>query len=124
MDTTEYKNKILSLLKDKNTYSTIATDPTNKFQILNNKLIANLKNKNIIDKDLERDLKIHNSLPPKIYGLPKLHKRDTPLRPITACIQSPFYSLSKYVSGILSNIVGKSQYHIKDSWIFADFRKN
>ena len=36
--------------------------------------------------------------PPKLYGLPKLHKPKIPMRPIVSFCGSPTYQLSKYLS--------------------------
>lgn len=50
-------------------------------------------------------LKIHNSVPPTIYRLPKIHKETIPM--------SPFYNLSKYSASFLANITAKNQHFIK-----------
>ena len=39
--------------------------------------------------------------PPKLYGLPKLHKPDIPMRPIVSFCGSPTYQLSKYLTTML-----------------------
>ena len=36
--------------------------------------------------------------PPKLYGLPKLHKPKIPMRSIVSFCGSPTYQLSKYLS--------------------------
>lgn len=36
------------------------------------------------------------------YGLPKIHKTDFPLRPITSAIGSPAYLISEHCASILS----------------------
>ncbi|NSX83481.1 hypothetical protein GOM44_03685, partial [Wolbachia endosymbiont of Atemnus politus] len=41
---------------------------------------------------------------PIIYGLPKIHKENIPIRPIVAYTNSPLYTLSKWLSNILSPI--------------------
>ena len=52
-----------------------------------------------------------------IYGLPKIHKPDIPLRPNVACIGSPTYNLSKFV---ISPLSGQGDSFIKDSKHFGD----
>lgn len=71
-----------------------------------------------------KELKRHNSIPPRIYGLPKLHKQNVPLRPIVSCIQSPLENVSKFLKSILQNIINRNNYYIKDSWHFRDKMKN
>jgi len=57
---------------------------------------------------------------PKLYGLPKIHKKDYPLRPIVSSIGSVSYKAARLVADILSPLVGQSPHHIKNS---ADFVK-
>ena len=42
---------------------------------------------------------------PLLYGLLKIHKPDSPLKPIASFIQSPSYQLSKHLARILSPLV-------------------
>ena len=44
-----------------------------------------------ITSALYNKLRPTGSQPPRIYGLPKIHKPDVPLRPIVSCIGSPTY---------------------------------
>lgn len=85
------------ILNDENTYKKIKTDPTSKLQRQNNKLVDDWVKGNLISPNTANDLKLKNAQPPKMYGLPKLHKPGIPLRPIVSCVQSPFYKLSKYL---------------------------
>ena len=56
--------------------------------------------------------------PPRIYGLPKIHKASVPLRPIVSSIGTVTYKIAKYLARILSPLVGKTDHFVKDS---ADF---
>lgn len=124
MNTSDYINKMNDLLNDTNTYKKIKSDPTNVYQKKNNSYIKKLLNKQLITESESKHLTIHNAISPKIYGLPKLHKANIPLRPIVSSIQSPFYNLSKYLSNCISNITGKNDYYIKDSFSFKEFIDN
>ena len=44
--------------------------------------------------------------PPRIYGLPKIHKSDIPLRPIVSCVNTFAYDLSAYLADILAPLTG------------------
>ena len=46
-------------------------------------------------------------VPPKFYGLPKIHKPDTPLRPIVSSCGSVTYGVAKELAKILKPLVGK-----------------
>ena len=46
--------------------------------------------------------------PPRIYGLPKIHKANVPLRPIVSCVNTFAYDLSAFLANILSPLTGNS----------------
>ena len=54
------------------------------------------------------------------YGLPKIHKPNTPLRPIVSAIGSPTYSLAKFVTTIISPLTGKTPSHVKNAKHFTE----
>ena len=54
----------------------------------------------------------------RIYGLPKVHK---PLRPIMSFVISTTYKLSKYLTMILSALVGKRSSYIRTAGDFVEF---
>ena len=107
MDKQDYINKANHLL-NQNTYKVISKDPTNTIK---NKLINILKG---IKTKTGLGINTYNSMyptgcvPPKFYGLPKIHKPDTPLRPIVSSCGSVTYSVAKELAKILKPLVGKS----------------
>ena len=61
---------------------------------------------------------------PKIYGLPKVHKPDLPLRPIVSFYTSPTYIPTVYLSTLVytSHSTGrKSHSHVRNSRDFVNF---
>jgi hypothetical protein len=70
------------------------------------------------EEDAKR-LTPHDSSPPRLYGLPKIHKMDVPLRPIVNCIGSPTYDLAKYLTDLLIPLVEQSDCHIRNSEAFV-----
>lgn len=62
----------------------------------------------------------YTSIAPKLYGLPKIHKQNVPLRPIVSSINSPAYSLSKFLGKILNNMTANSKYNVQNSLDFKD----
>lgn len=38
---------------------------------------------------------------PRLYGVPNMHKKKIPLRPIVSAINSPKYNLEEYIAHIL-----------------------
>jgi hypothetical protein len=65
-------------------YRNLTTDPTNKIE---RRTTALIKKSEISEEDVKR-LTPHASAPPRLYGLPKIHK-DVPLRAIVNCTGSP-----------------------------------
>ena len=57
---------------------------------------------------------------PKFYGLPKIHKPDTPLRPIVFSCGSVTYGVAKELTKILKPLVGKSPHHINSTQDFVE----
>ncbi|XP_047525309.1 uncharacterized protein LOC125063126, partial [Pieris napi] len=55
-----------------------------------------------------------------MYGLPKIHKHNNPLRPIVSHIDSPTYKLAKHLVSILSPLRGHTSAHVKDSYHFVE----
>ena len=60
------------------------------------------------------------SRPPRMYGLPKIHKEGILSRPIVSNIGTPTYQLSKHLSGLLNQLTGKSAHYVKNSFHFIE----
>ena len=61
-----------------------------------------------------------DAIAPRIYGLPKVHKPDWPLRPIVSFINSPLYNLSKFIAKILTPLINSNNLSIKNSFELID----
>ena len=90
-----------------------------------NKLLLNIKDDNTdttpqIGPNLYKRLHCNNSTPASFYGLPKIHKPERPLRPITSSIGSPRHAISKHLVSILSPLQ-KNNYTVKNSSDFGRF---
>ena len=116
MDRQDYINKANRLL-NQNTYRSIPRDPTNTIK---NKLISILKK---VKNQTGLDSLTYKSMcpcPPKFYGLSKIHKPDTPLRPIVSSCGSVTYGVAKDLAKILKPLVGKSPHHITSTQDFVE----
>ena len=123
MDRQDYINKANSLL-NQNTYKSIPRDPTNSIK---NKLISILKrvkNQTGLDSNTYKSNVPHRLCPPKFYGLPKIHKPDTPLRPIVSSFGSVTYGVAKELAKILKLLVGKSPHHVNSTQDFVEQAKH
>ena len=122
MDRQDYINKANHLL-NQNAYRSIAKDPTN---FIKNKLInilKRVKNQTGLDSNTYKSMYPTGCVPPKFYGLPKIHKPDTPLRPIVSSCGSVTYGVAKELAKILKPLVGKSPHHITSTQDFVEQAK-
>ena len=79
----EYINKVNTLLQDTNTYKVLNKDPTTS---LKNKLITTLrsiKQTGALSINKYKQLYPTTRVPPKLYGLPKIHKVGIPWDPLS-----------------------------------------
>ena len=107
MDKEDYINKAKELLGQP-AYKRLDRDPTNKIKA---KLITKLR-------AIKKETRLHEGtynimyptscVLPKFYGLPKIHKTGTPLRPTVSTRGSVTYGVVKVLSKILKPLVGKS----------------
>jgi hypothetical protein len=88
-------------------------DPTSQIERKIRQLLT--KHKTVLPVALKRKLTPYNSKPPHLYGLPKIHKPDIPLRPIVSSIDSPCYALSEFLHKILSPLVGNTGSFVNNS---------
>nr|XP_060632240.1 uncharacterized protein LOC132775540 [Anolis sagrei ordinatus] len=115
MHTEQYKEKIRKLL-DPTIYKKLKQDPTAKITKKTNTLIKNSS----INFDIRQQLCKSEAHPPRLYGLPKIHKDSTPLRPIVSAIGSPTYDLAKFLAAQLQSHIGLTTHYIKDSAHFIE----
>ena len=82
MDKKDYTDKMDSLVNDKQTHEPLQRDPTPALQGRLNGKLLDLKNIETIDIQLYYRLRCRIPPSAKLYGLPKLHKPNIPMRPI------------------------------------------
>ena len=100
MDRIDYDTKLRSILQD-DQYRPLPRDPTVKVENKIADTFKRLRSQGHLDNKLCNFLTPRYSTPPQMYGLPKIHKEDTPMRPIVSTINSPSYKLPKELSASL-----------------------
>lgn len=119
-----YKQKMYEIVNSES-FRTLQKDPTLTLQTKSNNYIKKLQDLNILSAERAKALKSYNSVCPKIYGNPKLHKRDCPLRPIVSSINSPTSNISMFMTEVLTQTYDReNEYFIKDTFEFATFVNN
>jgi hypothetical protein len=74
-----------------------------------------LLKKSSFSEEVCKQLRPQGSRPPRLYGLPKMHKQGVPLRPIVSTIGAPTYRLAKHLAGLLGSHIGSSPHHVRNS---------
>ena len=114
MDKQEYINKAEELLTQP-AYRSLPRDPTNKIQAQLITKLRRIKRDNNPDEGTYKAMYPTSCIPPKFYGLPKIHKTGKPLRPIVSSRGSVTYGIAKDISKVLKPLVDKSPYHIQST---------
>ena len=119
MDRQDYVNKANHLL-NQSAYKSIAKDPTNSIKNKLINILKRVKTKTGLDSNTYKSMNPTGCVTPKFYGLPKIHKPDTPLRPIVSSCGSVTYGVAKELAKILKPLVGKSPHHITSTQDFVE----
>ena len=115
MDTSWYISECENQLQDTQFYKALDSDPTENYTSNLQKKINRWKRKGWVTNELAQKLLPGEPKPGHFYGLPKVHKKDTPLRPIIPQCQALSTPLSSYVDFILQPIVKSLPSYIKDT---------
>ncbi|XP_044748720.1 uncharacterized protein LOC123309597 [Coccinella septempunctata] len=122
LDRSLYISKVEEFLNEKG-FVKLDSNPTSR-------LINKVKNFKV-SKEFEdefgkyRNLILPHPKIPKLYGLPKLHKDNIPIRPVVSYINTPVYKISKFLSDKLKDLTEfKPTYSIKNSVQLAESLKD
>lgn len=116
----DYIEKMESMLSDRNTYLPISKIAITTIKRELNSMISEWESQNRTDSRLATSLRDYDGVVAKMYGLPKIHKLDIPLRPICSTMNTPLYNLSSFLTEILNGVIGKSASHITNSLQFKN----
>ena len=119
MDTKDYLEKANNLLEQP-VYRELTSHLPGKYKLIN--IIKELK-RNTKDNSTYMHMYPTEASSPKLYGLPKIHKKDTTLQPIISSRDSVTYGVVKELAGILQLLVGKWPHHIQNSQKFIESRR-
>ena len=120
MDREEYNKKAQALLEDRGTYKILKAEPTNRMKTKLINLLKKIKSEGGTNDSLYKKMYYTGVVPPKFYGLPKVHKRDIPLRPTVSSRGSISYEVAKELARIIRPLVGSSPSHIKNTGDFIE----
>ena len=119
LDRKDYISKMNNILQLKQFQSTKHSTLTEKEKSMN-KYISKLYKEEIINKETYWYIHSTSSNNATMYGQPKTHKPNYPLRPIISSIGSYNHNLSKYLYQLIkNNLPNKSCSYVKDSFDFV-----
>ena len=126
LNKSDYLTKVNSILNDSSKFQNIGpvNDNDNTAKTEERKLqkwLLKLHKDGYFTELEYNEIRLTDSQRPKMYGLPKTHKPDVPLRPILFMIGSSQHQLAKYCLDLLQPVLEiYSNICIKDSFLFAE----
>ena len=121
LNKTDYIAKMNEILQDTDKFAHQTDDPiktTMKRETEVRKFLKTLKKNKVISDEQYRKLSPIGSHPGIMYGLPKVHKPNAPLRPMLSAIGTPTYKIAKFLIPLL-NPLSLSSYLIHDTFSFV-----
>ena len=104
------------LLLNTSTYIPITRNPFKKLQSSTSNILKRLNDNDFFKyKFHNNQLTLTNTVLAKCYGSLKIHKQDTPLRPIIPLINSPTIFLAKILYDELRDSIKVPKSHLNDS---------
>ena len=128
LNKTDYVKKMNSILEDETKFLTLGPsskmDNASKIESRIQRRLLQLHKEDLLPANLYDLIRPTGSQRPRMYGLPKTHKKDVPLRPILSMTGSAQHQLAKYLSSLLEPALTLySSNCIRDSFTFADIIK-
>ena len=123
----DYVNKMLDILNDRRRFKVDPKQEDLTDQILKKvkKAVKDVADKGFITTDCADRLVPTGYTIPRLYGLPKIHKPNVPVRPILSMVGSPQHILAKYLANILKPIESYfCKHQIIDSFELVQKLKN
>ncbi|XP_013791751.1 uncharacterized protein LOC106475620 [Limulus polyphemus] len=109
------QKKIKVHIDETSSYEPLKKDPTKELERNAKEILGQVKRKTTIPMRLLDNLKPSHSKTPELYGLPKYHKPDTPLRSIVPICNSPFVSVSWLLEKLLHPLFNKIPSHLNST---------
>ena len=106
---TDYIKKTNSILEDETKFLTLGLSSekgnTSKIESRIQRRLLQKHKDDLLPANLYDLFRSTGSQRPRMYGLPKTHKKDVPLRPILSVTGSAQHQLAKYLSSLLESVL-------------------
>ena len=125
----DYNSKMKTILNDNSKFcdlgSSAGNDNTAKIESRIQRRLLKLKKENLISASVYEAIRPTGSQRPRMYGLPKIHKKDVPLRPILSMTGSAQHRLAKWLTSLLQPVLQNlSSNCVSDSFTFVNEVRN
>ena len=117
MDRAEYVTKMKVILNDESKFKAVLKDNNLDNLVKFQRFLSRLKSKGAISPEEYQRIRPTAAATPTLYGLPKLHKDNVPMRPILSSIGSYNHECAAWLSEILTPL-RHHQAIVKDSFEF------
>ena len=121
MNRSDYVMKMNEILGDESKFEKLDADPVVVVRALEdkiNRLLRTLKKESVMDETTYKRVFSSGAKPGLLYGLAKVHKQNTPMRPILSAVGTFNYELAKHLVPILTPLTF-NEYTVSDSFSFA-----
>ena len=121
IDQKDYVSKLQSLLADTSKFKPLSQDPLKLTLSREEKLrkfLRTLIPKGSLTEGQYHDIAPSGSHPGRLYGLPKIHKPEVPVRPIMSATNTVSYLLAKFLVPILKPITS-NEFTLTDTFDFV-----
>ena len=118
LDADTYHAKMSALI-DSGPYQLLSKDPTDRLTRKLSEKLLTLKRNGHMSEAVYNKIRPRHKQPPRVYGLPKIHKANTSLWPIVSCVNTFAYDASAFLANILSPLAGNSDFTETNSAHFA-----
>ena len=115
MNHTDYIRKLYNIVNDTSKFNQLTSDPTEKREARLQGYLYRLYQSGHLDEASYKRIRPTASNLSRLFGLPKIHKQGTLVRPIIFQIGSYTYELAKFLVPILIPLT-TNQYTVKDSF--------
>ena len=113
----DYESKVESILSDTGKFKKVDGDPFKIILGIETKINTYLRKHtkgntgSILHDSTYKEIYASGTSPGILYGLPKVHKKDCPVRPILSACNTPAYNLAKFLVPVL-NPITRNEYFI------------
>ena len=120
----DYNDKMKTILNDTTKFLDLGPvtnkDNTAKTVSRIQRRLLQLRKESLISKQVYKAIRPTGSQRPYMYGLPKIHKKNVPLRPILSTTESAQHQLTKWLTSLLQPVLQNFSFNcVSDSFTFV-----